>query len=342
MPIYSDYHGDFQNSNNSSWDQIQASLKILLSYSLILTNPDPEIQNSEAEFDEGDAATIQNATKFTDPTTISNPAPEIQTTVQSPEITASKIHNLQEDEDESGGRSIYLGCDDRSATIVVQQPPPEPPDLNSVAVTGTYSGAEDGAVAKGNVEDVMTEPNSRNSMDGDEDVKPKTEIGVAVIVEDRTVRLETELRKTAVVSKVGGEDKAADLNSGDQAGVVDNGTMSSVKVGASVRGMCTSMTLEGGTRPRAFVVGGECITLTSRGVEGGAVATVADGGLVMRLLRRFILLTPPPLLAAVLPWDREDRRRTEGDQHRRTVPAPPCELARQGGSSTDGTVASSL
>ncbi|MED6168709.1 hypothetical protein PIB30_014174 [Stylosanthes scabra] len=30
MPIYHDYHGDFQNSNNSSWNQIQASLKILL------------------------------------------------------------------------------------------------------------------------------------------------------------------------------------------------------------------------------------------------------------------------------------------------------------------------
>ncbi|MED6211287.1 hypothetical protein PIB30_072253, partial [Stylosanthes scabra] len=30
MPIYHDYHGDFQNSTNSSYDQIQASPKILL------------------------------------------------------------------------------------------------------------------------------------------------------------------------------------------------------------------------------------------------------------------------------------------------------------------------
>ncbi|MED6149201.1 hypothetical protein PIB30_060224 [Stylosanthes scabra] len=142
-------------------------------------NLDPEIQNSEAEFDEGDAATIQNVTKFTDLTTIPNPAPEIQATVQRPEIIASKIHNIQEDEDEYDGRSIYLGCDDRSATIVVQRPPPEPPDLNSDAVTGVHSGAEDGAVAKGNVDITEVEPAVVEN-DVDDKSKSSTEVGASV------------------------------------------------------------------------------------------------------------------------------------------------------------------
>ncbi|MED6204694.1 hypothetical protein PIB30_011377 [Stylosanthes scabra] len=50
---------------------------------------------------------------------------------------------------------------------------------------------------------------------------------------------------------------------------------------------------------------------------------------------------PPPLMAAVLPWDREDERRTDGDQNRWTVPAPSCELARRDGSHTESAVARS-
>ncbi|MED6170708.1 hypothetical protein PIB30_033560 [Stylosanthes scabra] len=35
------------------------------------------------------------------------------------------------------------------------------------------------------------------------------------------------------------------------------------------------------------------------------------------------IVTPLPLLAGVLPWDREDKRRMDGEQNRRTVSAPP-------------------
>ncbi|MED6144092.1 hypothetical protein PIB30_012452 [Stylosanthes scabra] len=114
---------------------------------------------------------------------------------------------------------------------------------------------------------------------------------------------------------MGGE--TADLNSDG----------SSAEVGASVRGMCTSMTVEGVTRPRAVVVGGECTTSTNRGVEGGADATVTEGGLITQLLRRFIRLTPPSLLTVVFSWDREGMRsekavRTVGSEEalRRRVP----------------------
>ncbi|MED6205799.1 hypothetical protein PIB30_021085 [Stylosanthes scabra] len=38
--------------------------------------------------------------------------------------------------------------------------------------------------------------------------------------------------------------------------------------------------------------------------RGWRLRTVTHGGLVTRLLRWFILLTPPPLLTVVLPWNR--------------------------------------
>ncbi|MED6173550.1 hypothetical protein PIB30_060495, partial [Stylosanthes scabra] len=88
------------------------------------------------------------------------------------------------DEDNSYAMRIYHGCDDRSATVVLQRPPPEPPDLNSVTVgegepalsmvttesgscrtedlldtvTGIYNDAQDGAVTKGNVDSTEVEP----------------------------------------------------------------------------------------------------------------------------------------------------------------------------------------
>ncbi|MED6161707.1 hypothetical protein PIB30_063271 [Stylosanthes scabra] len=48
-----------------------------------------------------------------------------------------------------------------------------------------------------------------------------------------------------------------------------------------------------------------------RDVEEGATATVVDGGLQAR---RFVSLTPPPLLAAVFPWVRDGRQNRDGLQ----------------------------
>ncbi|MED6107610.1 hypothetical protein PIB30_015570 [Stylosanthes scabra] len=41
----------------------------------------------------------------------------------------------------------------------------------------------------------------------------------------------------------------------------------------------------------------------SNSTEDGAVVRVTGGGILTRRLRRFVLLTPPPLLAAIFPWD---------------------------------------
>ncbi|MED6191992.1 hypothetical protein PIB30_006139 [Stylosanthes scabra] len=121
---------------------------------------------------------------------------------------------------------------DRNATIVVHRPPPKPPDLKSLAVgegeptlsvvtteaglcwiedfmddvTRIHNGAEDGAVAKENV-DAKAEPFSHFLED--DDVAKVNRGGLA---------------------EVG---MATDLSGGCFAEVVDDGTRSSAEVGAS-------------------------------------------------------------------------------------------------------------
>ncbi|MED6114560.1 hypothetical protein PIB30_081481 [Stylosanthes scabra] len=65
---------------------------------------------------------------------------------------------------------------------------------------------------------------------------------------------------------------------------IDNGTESNAEVSASAKGKWT-----------------------------GAIAAVCDGGLRARLLRRFFLLTLPPLLATttIFPWDRAEVKTRE-------------------------------
>ncbi|MED6108203.1 hypothetical protein PIB30_021340 [Stylosanthes scabra] len=310
MPIYGDYHGDFQNSTNSSWDQIQASLKILLpSYQpipydnldelsflsdqkqkrlcaeikeacnricatlneMIQEEENPDLENYNKDLNAiATSLEIQineEIDAYLDSTTHSstnslkseadnseNSYHSFITNVESGtkiqksltatiEIQKSPSDPKQEDEDEFDDRNIHNGFDDRSTTVAVQRPPPEPPDLESLVVgdgepaaarscrpedlmdsaTGIHSGAEDGAVAKRNVDN------------------GKAELFLHFL----------------------GDDDAAVLNCGGCVRDVDEGT-----------------------RPST------------------SVKTTTDGGLWTRWLRRFVSLTPPPLLAAVLPWNR--------------------------------------
>ncbi|MED6157134.1 hypothetical protein PIB30_020452 [Stylosanthes scabra] len=185
---------------------------------------DPKIQKSECEISEGDEAIVQNATNVTDPAPIQQSNPENSFAINEdkfevqyldsgisklenealkiPEITASttprfnseKQNNSEfqsqndEDDDELDERTLYRELADRNATVVVDRPPPEPPDLHSVAVgegelgssvikaavssrrpenletvTAIHSGAEDGVVAKGNVVDVGSADLTRGS-----------------------------------------------------------------------------------------------------------------------------------------------------------------------------------
>ncbi|MED6106072.1 hypothetical protein PIB30_001465 [Stylosanthes scabra] len=182
------------------------------------TDPDPKIQISGCEISEGDAAMVQNATEVTDPAPIQQSNPENPSEINEDkfevqysdsgisnlengaskisEITASTTPQFNsekqnksdfqsqndEDGDELDVRTLYQELADRNATVVVERPPPKPPDLHSVAVgegepgssvikaegrsrrpenletvTAIHSSAEDGAVAKGNVDDDTTD-----------------------------------------------------------------------------------------------------------------------------------------------------------------------------------------
>ncbi|MED6193911.1 hypothetical protein PIB30_023576 [Stylosanthes scabra] len=151
----------------------------------------------------------------------------------------------QEDGDVFDEKRIYYGSDDRSATVVVHWPLPEPPDLNSVAVgegepestvvfaaatshrlekvrdtmTGVDSGAENGAVAKGKVEDRVAESNNTSSsLDDNEVDRLNDNDGVASRVVNRTARVETKSKMMVDVATSSGVIKAADWNTSSGAG----------------------------------------------------------------------------------------------------------------------------
>ncbi|MED6169152.1 hypothetical protein PIB30_018679 [Stylosanthes scabra] len=158
-----------------------------------------------------------------------------------PEITASTTPQFNsekqnksefqsqndEDDDDLDERTFYRGSADRNATVVVDRPPPEPPDLKSIAV-------------------VDGEPTS------------------------------------AVVTAAPSLCRSEDLTD------AENMIHSGAKVGSFAKGKRMAAIKEDGAKP----------------IEDGT-ATVTNGGLRVRQLRRFFLLNPPPLLAAVFPWNRD-------------------------------------
>ncbi|MED6160417.1 hypothetical protein PIB30_051392 [Stylosanthes scabra] len=402
MPIYHDYHGDFHNSINSSWNQIQASLKILLpTYQPIPSdNLDQlsflsyqkqkricadfkqtyqESENQKSEYESQEEATIQNAIKITVSSTLHQPDPDIPSEINEgkfgvqysdstisdsikQDLNSDKNRSqfqsqYDKDEDELNKRRLYRGSEDRIAAVVLQRPPPEPPDPKSLAVgegepvssavaaetrscrsadlmaavTGIHSGAEDGAVTKGKVEEhaylVLARevtrpppkppnPDSHTMAFGEASTSTSTnrnerstanngaEGGAfaegkrkAATKEGRVMRLETVSRKTAFMTQVGDDDMAADLTGGGHADVVDNGIGgSSVEVGVSLR---------------------EKWTLSSE--AGSTTSVTAKGGVALRNGEaRFCRVSPivantPLLLAAVLPWNRvKGKRHTTG------------------------------
>ncbi|MED6145235.1 hypothetical protein PIB30_023342 [Stylosanthes scabra] len=200
--------------------------------------------------------------------------------------------------DELHERRFYRGSEDWNAAVVVQRPPPEPPDLQSpveelfpiqtptcqnMTVVAEneceiHTGAEDVAVAKGNVDDddaamndrAMTEDRTRHGGSMED-----TRSTMAILV----------TAATAILAEVGITRPLG--NGGEQE------TTSGAEVGAIA---------EAGQRTPATFEDGKAMD------KKNGTATVADGGLWARRLRRVFLLTPPPLLAAVLPLNRVEAR----------------------------------
>ncbi|MED6201908.1 hypothetical protein PIB30_099763, partial [Stylosanthes scabra] len=202
----------------------------------------------------------------------------------------------QKDEDEFYERSNYHGYDDRSAMDRVLWAPPEPPDLYSLAVgdgapagvvvmaeaiartpedlkeeeIGVRSGAEDGAVAKDNMVDADLIPCESK------DVVTTSGADEAIAQSRGHIFNDSAAAKSerilAIIDDI-------DLSYGGSASHDEDRAASSAEVGGSVKGKWK-----------------------------GAITTVSDRGLQARRLRRFVLLNPPPLLAAVFPRNRGDER----------------------------------
>ncbi|MED6135680.1 hypothetical protein PIB30_048959 [Stylosanthes scabra] len=200
-----------------------------------------------------------------------------------------------EDEEEWDARRLYLGSADWNAAVEVQRPPPEPPDLKSlvedlfamqslacqnvIEVTeneyGTHSGTEDGAVAKGKVEEYADLVSSRE-VNQPPPNPPDLPSHARVLggAEDAA-----DLDRSGSTKE---EEVVALTNRGGGAG--DDETTRSAEVGVSAEDNRTMELLTGVTKVRG-------------------------SGLVRRTPS--LVANPPPLLAAILPWDRERRSNTE-------------------------------
>ncbi|MED6188917.1 hypothetical protein PIB30_090591 [Stylosanthes scabra] len=147
-----------------------------------------------------------------------------------------------------------------------------------ITMLASNNSAEDGAVAKGNVVDANAEPIlhvvEKERVNQPPPKPPDLPLHAWVLggAED-----------DANLKRSGGteiEEAVTLTNSGGDAGDVDNRGRGSAEVGTFVKGKWTVAT-----------------------AKEGATATVTNGSPRARQLRRFILLTPPPLLATVFPWN---------------------------------------
>ncbi|MED6167554.1 hypothetical protein PIB30_003932 [Stylosanthes scabra] len=177
---------------------------------------------------------------------LANTSTKLQTEIQiytteEDEIDAVSNQRQQDDSTEIQISSIYYGSDDQRATVVVDRPPPEPPDLHSVAVG-------------------------------------EGEPGLSVSTAEESSRRPENL-ETVIAIHSGAEDSAVAKGNVVDVGSTDLNRGSSAVVGASAEGMWTA-------------------------TDKTTAATVADGSLRARRLRRFFSLMSPPLLAAIFPWDR--------------------------------------
>ncbi|MED6108527.1 hypothetical protein PIB30_024863 [Stylosanthes scabra] len=163
----------------------------------------------------------------------------------------------------------YPSKSKESVTVLVDRPPPEQPDLHSVAVGEGEPGSS-----------LVTAEQKRNGCvgNGARAALRSAEVGafakkkwIAASMEDRAMPVEDAATKMRGISDVGYD-----------------GTRSSAEVGASVREKWSLTTAASRT---SFV-----------SAKGGATWR---NGLAWFCRISPIVTKPPPLLAAVFPWDRE-------------------------------------
>ncbi|MED6137162.1 hypothetical protein PIB30_062489 [Stylosanthes scabra] len=250
--------------------------------------------DQQAEIDEGDAESIQIVTEIVDPnqaevhhldldpaTVINNihqQNSEIPCQIQFQIQKNSKIQQLQSRIRSSNSNSPYI------------QPPILPIQIQRF-LPDAETGDDEEAVALTN--------GGGNVIDVDDEALCSAEVGASV-------------RGMCTSSSAAGRTTPA---------MVEDDTMVILGEPAAVEiaeANCTRSLGDGGEQGTTSGAEDGAIAKTGRRIsvafEDGEVmekkngaTTITNGGLRVRQLRRFFLLNPPPLLAAIFPWDRDGR-----------------------------------
>ncbi|MED6183675.1 hypothetical protein PIB30_039883 [Stylosanthes scabra] len=243
---------------------------------------EPENQQSESEINNGVTATIQHtSSKFT-----KNITPQLKSRNQN----RSQFQS-QEDEDEIDELNNYSEIDDRSVTVVKPRPPPEPPDSKGkVEADDATKVNGDGLAEIGKAADLSGGCLADVVADG---TKSSAEVGPSVrgmctssSAAGRTTVATVEDDAMVIL----GEPAVVEILEANHTRSLEDGGEQETTSGAE-----DDAVAETGRRTSAAFEDGEAME------KKNGAATVTNGGLRARQLRRCFLLNPPPLLAAVLP-----------------------------------------
>ncbi|MED6169169.1 hypothetical protein PIB30_019103 [Stylosanthes scabra] len=318
MPIYGDYHGDFQNSTNSSWDQIQANLKILLpsyqpipSYSrdelsFLSFQKQQRICSEIKEICNNMCATLNEMIQEEEQADADN-SRSTNTYKSDSRIQYSTTNSSDHKTDPDADPNIQAQIQHNSAPEINVQ---IQPDQESENEKSEYEINEETTIQQ-------TDPELTTS------IKPQLISAKQNRSQDQKQEDEDELDVRSIYH--GGFDRSAmvvvdrplpeppDLHSLE----VGDGEPESTVVTATA-GLCRTKNLRHTVTEThcGAEVGGVAkgklsmlsMTTTATDLRCGSDVGYVDDGLRARLLRRFVLLTPPPLLAAVIPWNRDGER----------------------------------
>ncbi|MED6108212.1 hypothetical protein PIB30_021507 [Stylosanthes scabra] len=329
IPIYHDYHGDSKSSSISTWDQIQLSLKILLpSYEAILCDSPvvssflsdqncPEFQQTCDSINATLRKLIQEEEK--------NYFPEFQAQIQqnSVQCSDSTIHqsNPEIKKSDQAESEPEFQEHESEAEIDIE-------DAAPIRFATKFTDPDQEATWNSENSAQLTENNTTIQANYNSKFQIATEITNSVITQNTSPEFTTRTTPQLYSTK----QKQSQFQSQED----DESDEQSIYLGCDDRRTrvvvqrpppeSPDLTLlaEGEGDLASAVVAAEvrscrpddlrnAVTGTHCGAEDGtvtkgkwtdAIATATNGGLKARQLRRFFLLTPPPLLAAVLPWNR--------------------------------------
>ncbi|MED6207329.1 hypothetical protein PIB30_034747 [Stylosanthes scabra] len=178
-------------------------------------------------------------------------------------------------------------------------------------------GAEDGTATKGRIEITTLKPEAEAVATRPPPASPNTEPAViqAAVMPYTEERVERPPPKPShlnpYTAALGDSSTAKILVSGRIGAMDDGGEQDTSNNVVSAEEMQTWVTtvVEGELTTGAVV--GASAKEKRRTIVAGVDATMTEGGFRAKQLRRFLSLNPPPLLAAVLPWDHDRSKMRE-------------------------------